>query len=117
MIRRKFRSEIETFFQVPFAGREFAADWKISAPCAAAPGHRDLHLFRFALAEKPAAQRLQVPTHRFINPVADDVEEPTFPACCAYPLSDVRPLRCSIYQRSDVYHRNIRKFAEIHPNN
>ena len=60
MIRREFRSEIEALFPVGFAGREFAAYGKISAPGAASPGHSDLRLFRFALVEKQAAQSFQL---------------------------------------------------------
>ena len=52
VIRSELRSKVEAFFPVGFAGGEFAAYGKISAPSAPFP---------LALVEEPAAQSFQLP--------------------------------------------------------
>src|SRR5215469_5065285 len=117
MIRREFCSEIKAFFPVRLAGSEFTADGKISTPRAAASRHGNLHLCRFALVEKLAAQGFQQPAQRLVDAVTNDIEKAGFLARCSYLFRNLCVFDGAIHQRADINHRNMRKLGEIHTHN
>jgi len=60
MVLSEFRAEIESFFEIRFAGSQFSTDGKVSAPGTPAPVHSNLELCVQILSEKPAAQLFQM---------------------------------------------------------
>jgi hypothetical protein len=84
MVLSEFRAEIESFFEIGFAGSQLSADWKVSAPGPSAPGHSNLELRVQILSEKPAAQLFQAMLKLFLDPVPNDVKKPRFATGACY---------------------------------
>src|ERR1041385_1702165 len=115
MIRPKLSAEIDSFFEIGFAGCEFAADGKVTGPGFAAVRHADLHLLAKFLGEEFPAKLLHAMLKRFIHVVSDDVKEAVLPACPANFSRDVVPGRCSVDKRIYVYDRNARRVMDCSP--
>src|SRR6185503_2458354 len=68
-------AEIEALLQIGHAGREFAANRKITAPCTPAPRHGDLHFSFFSKREETPAGSVECGERRIADAVVGGVEE------------------------------------------
>ena len=75
MIITKLSTEVDSFFQIRFAGRQFAADREVSSPGSTTTRHSDLEFCLEILSEELSADFLEPLLEVFIDPMIDDVKE------------------------------------------
>ena len=90
--RRQLGAEVEAFFLIRFAPRQFVADGEVAAPGAPAARHADGQLLLERQREEGVALRLEAGQERLRHAMAADVEEPAVAACVRIAWGSARRL-------------------------
>ena len=108
IVGTELRPEVKAFFCVGLSGGEIAAHREVAPPRAAAVLHADAELFLEVLPKEAAAEPVEPALERFVDPVAEDVEEAVRGAGTRDPRRRDDRVPATSHEGRNVDHRELR---------